>query len=181
MVGSFVFFILHCVISGMNILVIYLYRTKIVHIITPFDISIIHLFPLLLLLFLLLLLLLLLLLPGTLSKRIWISRSRVCSFRRRRLAQHVHFPFRVSLDDRRQVSAHFQRRSQELGRAYAQDETGPRLDRISRRPNPQRAETNLIMCDVGVRRNNGSGRSSSRSSSSSSSSSSHVSGSGADR
>ena len=50
MVGSFVFFILHCVISGMNILVIYLYRTKIVHIITPFDISMIHLFPLLLLL-----------------------------------------------------------------------------------------------------------------------------------
>ena len=52
MVGSFVFFILHCVISGMNILVIYLYRTKIVHIITPFDISMIHLFPLLLLLLL---------------------------------------------------------------------------------------------------------------------------------
>ena len=52
MVGSFVFFILHCVISGMNILVIYLYRTKIVHIITPFDISMIHLFPLLCLLLL---------------------------------------------------------------------------------------------------------------------------------
>ena len=51
-VGSFVFLILHCVISGMNILVIYLYRTKIVHIITPFDISMIHLFPLLFLLLL---------------------------------------------------------------------------------------------------------------------------------